>query len=142
MNEHLSTFAAPLAEEEVETVTKKNGKCVTAIVNIGERMTGFQIIVEDESAKLKELWQQWDDLQNEYLEQGVEVFGPERFGEAAELVKGKGKGFKKEMELISGEFTTVVQELKEDIEDLSAKDLQKMKSSEKVCVVRCGKEWY
>jgi phosphopantothenoylcysteine decarboxylase len=95
-------------------------------------MTAFGILVENESAKLKELWEQWDDLQNEYLEQGVELFGPEKFGEAAELVKGKGKGFKMEMELINGEFTNTIQELKEEIDDLSKTDLQKMKSSEKV----------
>ncbi|EPE34499.1 hypothetical protein GLAREA_10193 [Glarea lozoyensis ATCC 20868] len=139
-NEYLTTLGAPLAEEEVETITKKNGKCITAIVNMGQRTTEFGTIVEIESAKLKELWKQWDDLQNEYLEQGVEVFGPEKFGEAAELVKGKRKGFKMEMELIDGEFSTTVQELKEEIEDLSKADLQKMKSSEKELEIMIKRE--
>ncbi|EHL00070.1 hypothetical protein M7I_4152 [Glarea lozoyensis 74030] len=107
---------------------------------MGQRTTEFGTIVEIESAKLKELWKQWDDLQNEYLEQGVEVFGPEKFGEAAELVKGKRKGFKMEMELIDGEFSTTVQELKEEIEDLSKADLQKMKSSEKELEIMIKRE--
>jgi hypothetical protein len=104
------------------------------VVNIGERVTAFTVIVDTESTNLKELWEQWDALQNEYLEQGVEVFGPEKFGDAAERVKGKGKGFDMEMELINDEFNTVVGELKEEIVELSTSDLQKMKSSEKVKV--------
>ena len=52
------------------------------------------------------------------------------------MVKGKGRGFKREMELIEAEFDTAVLELREEIAELSKEYLQKMKSSEKVYINR------
>jgi hypothetical protein len=140
ITDYVNTLTAPLTEEEVETVTRNNGKTTTSVVNIGERVTGFSEIVDTESANLKELWEQWDALQKEYLEQGVEVFGSEKFGQEAEMVKGKGKGFEREMELIDGDFDTVAEELREEIIHLAANDLQKMKSSERVSILRYGEK--
>jgi phosphopantothenoylcysteine decarboxylase len=102
------------------------------VVEIGNRVSTFKKFVEKEEIKLKESWKHWEDLQNEYIELGVEVFGPEVFGEAAAGLKVRQKGFQREMELLDLEHNARVAEFDEEIEDTGPKFLQKMKASEKV----------
>ena len=128
----VSTLSAPLVQEEIETTITKSGKRRIEVVQIGNRVAIFKKNIEKEDAKLKEQWKQWDAIQNEYLELGIEVFGPEVFGEAASGFKLKGKGFKKEMELLDLEHETRIGEFDEEIEEIGAKMLKKMRSSEKV----------
>ena len=132
MNEYVKVLTAPLNGEDVETVTNFSDRSITEVVNIGERVTSFENVLDTEAAILEELWGQWEDLQNEYLEHGVDVFGPEKFEEAEGMVKGKGKGFRREMELIQMEFDTATGELMEEIAGLGKTYMQKMKASEKV----------
>jgi phosphopantothenoylcysteine decarboxylase len=131
--EATKALSAPLVHEKIETTISKEGKRRTEVVEIGNRVATFKKIIEKEGAKLKDYWQQWYEVQNEYMELGIEVFGPEVFGEDALSLKISEKGFKREMELLDLEHDTSVRELDEEIEDTSAKFLQKMKASEKVC---------
>lgn len=118
--------------EKIETAISKDGKRITEIVEIGKRVATFKKAIEEEAAKLAEYWKQWDEVQNEYIELGVDVFGPEVFGEDAVGSKGKDHHFKAEMELLDLEHKTRVEEVDEDIEDIGVKILQKMRNSEKV----------
>ena len=131
--EAAATLSAPLVQEKIETTISKDGKRKTEVVEIGKRVATFKKTIEKEEAKLKEYWKQWDEVQNGYIELGIEVFGAEVFGESAAVVKIKEKGFKREMELLNLEHRATVGELDEEIEDTSAKILQKMKASEKAC---------
>lgn len=139
--EAAATLSAPLSNEKIETTISKDGKRKIEVVEIGNRVTTFKEIIEKEGANLKEYWKQWDEVQNEYLELGVEVFGPEVFGEDALSVKIREKGFKREMELLNLEHNTMVGELDDEIEDTSAKIVQKMKASEKVYNSSSPKVW-
>lgn len=98
-------------------------------VQIGKRVATFSKIVEREETKLQELWKQWDEVQNEYLELGIEVFGREVFGVDT---TGLDRGFKRDMELLDLELKTRVEEMEEEIESLGPEILKKMKASEKV----------
>ncbi|KAG9237554.1 hypothetical protein BJ875DRAFT_369705, partial [Amylocarpus encephaloides] len=98
---------------------------------IGTRIAGFATVVEDEAAKLKEYWKQWDELQEEYLKLGVEVFGAEKFGEDGEVVKGIKREMRKEMELIDIELRARVEEVEGEVDGLSGRAMQRMKASEK-----------
>jgi hypothetical protein len=133
ISESAATLSAPLTQEKIETTITKDGKRKVEVVEIGKRVETFQRLVEKEEAKLKENWKKWDEAQNEFLELGIELFGPEVFGGDAVGVKVRDEGFKREVELFNLEHNTAIGELDEEIEDNSAKILQKMKASEKVC---------
>lgn len=105
---------------------------MTEIVEIGKRIAQFKKSVEKDEGKLKDYWKQWEDLQGDFMELGVEVFGPGVFGGAA--AEAREKGFKKEMELLDVEHGARVQELTNEVEDIGKEILQKMKESEKVCL--------
>jgi phosphopantothenoylcysteine decarboxylase len=130
--EAAATLSAPLVDEKIETTITKDGKRKVEIVEIGKRVATLKKFVEKEAAKLKEAWKHWDELQNEYIELGIEVFGPEVFGEDAAGLKIRQKGYKREMELLELEHNARVGELDEEIEEFGSKILQKMKASEKV----------
>ena len=128
-------LSAPLGEEQIETTFHRDGKRVTEIVDIGKRIEQFKKSVEKDETKLKGYWKQWEDLQGEFLELGMEVFGAEAFGERE---KEGGKGYRKEMEMLDLEHNAKVQELKGEVKGIAEKMLEKMKESEKVRIcVKC-----
>jgi hypothetical protein len=126
-------LTAPLDEELIETTFIREGKPVTEIVEIGKRIAQFKKSIEKSEAELKEYWKQWDDLQDEYLELGIEVFGPEAFGGAAD--EARETGYKKEMEILDIEYNAAINELTSEVEKVSEQMLTKMKESEKVCTL-------
>ncbi len=125
-------LSAPLSAEVIQTQYRRGGKKITEIVKIGNRIGAFKKLVGEEEEKLKEYWNEWDEVQNEYIALGMEVFGPEAFGEEANSVKGKAVGFKRETELLDLEHNTRLEELSENIEDIGVQTLSKIKNSEKV----------
>lgn len=125
-------LTAPLLHEKIETTTTRDGKRNTEVVEIGKRVATFKKFIEKEEGRLKETWKLWDEVQNEYSELGVEVFGPEVFGNDAAGLKLRQKGFKREIELLDLEQNARVEEFNEEIEDTGTRILQKMKASEKV----------
>jgi phosphopantothenoylcysteine decarboxylase len=126
------TLGASVAEEQIETTFTRDGKRVTEIVDIGKRIVQFKKSVDKESARLEEYWRQWADLQNEYVELGVEVLGPKLFKNHEVEGIEADKGFRKEMELLDLEHTSRVEELTAEVDDITSKILKKMKASEKV----------
>lgn len=133
ITESAATLSAPLAQEKIETTITTDGKRKVEVIEIGKRVATFKKLVEKEETKMKENWKKWDEVQNEYMELGIEVFGPESFGEDAVGVKVRDSGFRKDLESFDLEHNTGVGELDEEIEGNSAKILQMIKVSEKVC---------
>ncbi|KAF8865001.1 hypothetical protein BDZ45DRAFT_470698 [Acephala macrosclerotiorum] len=129
--QHVSETAAilsnPLLGERLETEIRKDGKRVVETVEIGKRVEAFKILVEQEEAKLKQAWREWDEVQEEYIELGIDVFGAEAFGRIGE----ERAGYKKEMELLDLEHNTRVEELEEEIDEIESEAVQTMKTSEK-----------
>jgi phosphopantothenoylcysteine decarboxylase len=128
-----SMLAAPLDKELIETTVIQEGRPVTEIMEMGKRIMQFKRIIEKNEAELKEYWKQWDDLQDEYLELGIEIFGPEAFGGAAD--EARETGYKKEMEILDIEHNAAINELMSEVEKVSEQMLTKMKESEKVCTL-------
>lgn len=95
-------------------------------------MDAFRKIIDKEEAKLADLWEQWDALQNEYIMLGAEVFGAEAFGEPGMEFKERG-GYKREMEMLGLEHSAKLEEIDGEIENIGIGILSKMKTKEKVC---------
>lgn len=131
VTETANTLSAPLTEEKLQTESCLGGKPITEVFKVGDRVAKFKKIIEMEEAKLKDLWKQWDEVQNEYVELGKEVFGREVFNDDS---TGEEKGFRKDMELLKLEYGTRVEELVEEIGDIGPDILKRMKASEKVCL--------
>lgn len=123
------TFSRPLQDDMGKSVFMEGGKTVEKAYRVGDRVESFKKIIEKEAAKLTVLWNQWDEVQNEYLELGIDVFGREKFGIEGE---GQDKGFKKEMTLLGLEHDARVDELEEEIESVGTEMMKKMTASEKV----------
>jgi len=140
ITESAATLSAPLAQEKIETTITTDGKRKVEVIEIGKRVATFKKLVEKEETKMKENWKRWDEVQNEYMELGIEVFGPESFGEDAVGVKVRDSGFRKDLESFDLEHNTGVGELDEEIEGNSAKILQMIKVSEKELDATAKKE--
>lgn len=111
----------------------KHGKEVIETMSIGERVTSFKKFIEKEEANLTGLWRQWEEIQDEYIELGVEVFGTKALGANTSAELGRCNGSRKEIETHDSEYATAVEELNEEIEEMGQKSLKRMKTSEKVC---------
>lgn len=92
--------------------------------------------MEKDKKKLETLWAQWEELQNDFIELGVEVIGSEAFAGGKEEEEGDGNvvrvGYKKDMELMNFEHGARVEELAEEVEELRGETLQKAEEAEKV----------
>lgn len=129
-------LSEPLIEESVEAIFSRDGKRVHETFKIGERVEKFKNFVEKEEAQLREYWKLWDEVQNEYLELGVGVFGEKSFGEDGkafmDVQHGGSKAWKRAKELLDLEHETKVQEVEEDIGGIKEESIRAMKTSEKV----------
>ncbi|KAK0106978.1 hypothetical protein ONS95_003693 [Cadophora gregata] len=128
MDAAAKTISGSLEDECVQTAFIEGGKQVKKIHKIGDRVAAFKSIVEKEEAKLADLWKQWDDVQDEYRELGIDIFGREAFGVDS---PGHDKGFFREMKLLALEHETRVNELEEEIEGVGMDIMKKIKASEK-----------
>lgn len=136
VTEVAKNLSAPLTEEKLQTETRLGGKPITEVFKVGDRVTKVKKIIEKEEAKLNDLWKQWDEIQNEYVELGKEVFGREVFNDDS---TDQEFGFKKDMALLAVEYGTKAEKLEEEIENIGPDVLKKMKASEKVCPFCCDR---
>ncbi|CAL3967283.1 hypothetical protein PZA11_003631 [Diplocarpon coronariae] len=123
----VAILTTPLYDEQIQAEMNKDGKRVFATHQVGDRVNAFKTVIKEEEAKLNDLWKQWNDVQDEYLELGAEVFGWEASGKG----EASEKGFKKEMDLLGLEHGARVEEVEEMIEDIGPDILKKTKASEK-----------
>lgn len=127
------TLNAPLTEEQIETTFTREGKRVTEIVRIGKSIVQFKKSIEKDEAKLAGYWAQWKELQDDFVELGVEVFGERAFPASEIGERKRGTGFRREMELLDLEHDARAKELNEEIAGIGMNVLKKVKASEKVC---------
>lgn len=131
VSEAVKKLSAPLVEEKVEIEMIKHGKRVKETVTIGKRIISFKAYIENEGANLSHLWRQWEDVQDEYMELGLEVFGVEALGDNPNGEIAREQGFKKEMEEQDLQHTIAIEELNEEVGELNVKIMKRMKASEK-----------
>ena len=127
----MATLGVPLAEESIEREITRDGKSVVEVVQIGKKMVQFKKSVEKDKARLDDNWKQWEELQNDFIELGLEVFGNEAFG-PEQAYQEIERGYKHDMEVIAQDLKSGMKALNEEIEDITAKTMTKLKSQEKV----------
>lgn len=130
INDTTSTFNAPLNEEQIETTFIRGGKNVTEIVNIGQRLDMFKKSINKDALKLENYWREWEEIQNDFIGLGVDVFGAEAFGQ--EIGDGQLSGYGRKMDLLDLEQKQREAELLEEAEGLKGSLLKKMRVSDKV----------
>jgi phosphopantothenoylcysteine decarboxylase len=128
----VTAFGKPISEELIETVFVRNKNRVIEHVHIGKRVTQFKKSLEANKSRLDEGWKQWQDLQDEYIVLGVEVFGNEMFGHKQALQPNREKGYKHEMEKLAIEHNAKLKVYLEDINIMKVKTDQDMKVQERV----------
>ncbi|KAG4430930.1 hypothetical protein IFR05_013588 [Cadophora sp. M221] len=122
------TFGSPLENETVQTSFKEGGKRVDRVFKIGDRVAIVKKDTEKDEEKLVDYWKRWDDVQNEYLELGIDIFGREAFRIET---PGQDGGFKKAMALEALEHDSRVEEVEDEIERIGTDSMKKMETCEK-----------
>ena len=133
LSESAKALAFPIAEEQVMSTFNRNGEQVTETVIMGQRIAEFRESIEKEKQKLEDLWKQWEDLQYEYIELALDVFGPEAFGDKQE--DERRHGYRWEMKLIDLEHRTKVNEITAEAEELRTESLERMVKTEEVRLI-------
>lgn len=137
----------PLREEQLALSTTVDEKKVTETVSLSERMEDFRDLVNTEEKKLKSLWKQWTEVQQEIIHLGIDVLRPQAFegvvtADGKHLaVKSRSKSdFAKEEEKMAEEFEAEMKKLEAEIHDISKDAVQDMETSEKVglCILMCS----
>jgi len=133
-------LSSSISDERVETVFTRGDKRVTEILKIGERMVKFTKLLDTKERELEEYWTQWSLVQQELIELGVEVLGPESFkGDVSLRIGGRG-GFKHEKHLLDVEHRVRTEEMEEDIDTLGQDMKDKMTAAEKELDANLKKE--
>lgn len=131
INDTIEKLSLPLAEEQIEIETKKDGTYDKQAIRIGTRITRYKNFTEEEDCKLRNLWIQWADIQDEYAALGIVAFGVQESGESASETE-RGGCFKNDMHNLNQERDTAAQQLQVEIRDVCKKTMKRTKISEKV----------
>jgi hypothetical protein len=131
--EQRKELLAPLEKDVVETVfTHKDGTTTAEKFQIGERIESFKAAVESKEAEIKQLWREWEKVQEQIVDLGIEVLGPEVFKEGSVIVGTEKKGYRKEMELLDKEHETWLEDMQKEINRIGQEAIDKMTAAEKV----------
>jgi hypothetical protein len=71
LRQESNTLQASLFTERVETLIKTDGRLITNVSEIGERVEDFMRISRQEMLNLNKCWGEWEILQDEYLRLGM-----------------------------------------------------------------------
>lgn len=121
-------LSSSFANEQVTTSFSRDGKCVTELVEIGKSVAQYKKFIEKETVRLEDNWEQWQNLQDEFMELGVQVLGAHGFHNEEE----RNKGYKYDQELLDVDHNTRLNELVEEIDDITQKVSDAMRTQEKV----------
>lgn len=131
--EQRKELLAPLEQDVVETVfTHKDGTTTAEKFQIGERIELFQATIESKEAEIKQLWLEWEKIQKQIVDLGIEVLGPEVFKEGSVNIGTEKKGYRKEMELLDKEYETWLEDIQKEIDRIGQEAIDKMTAAEKV----------
>lgn len=136
VEDNAKLISDPLVEEKIITkVLQKDGSRVDEVVLVGDRIAEFKAVIDAEEDRLAKLWRQWEDLQGEYVKLGSEVFGAAKFADEEDEFEFEElqSGYKHDMEIWNLEHENLVEEIKDDIENIGVRILHKLRSAEKVC---------
>ena len=129
----MKTFCEPLSEEDISREMKRDGQIVIETDQLGSLIKKFKDRIEKEQGRLENGWKQWDALQNDFIDLGVDIFGCDAFVEGLAEQEDRETGFKVDMEKMDRDHSERVNELADDVENVRVKTSQKMKASEMVC---------
>ncbi|PQE27530.1 hypothetical protein CJF30_00007884 [Rutstroemia sp. NJR-2017a BBW] len=129
---------APMADEKIETTVLKNGKRTVQVVEIGKRIVDFKKNIEKEEDKLADYWNQYEQLQLEFEEFGVQVFGARAL--KVDEDKYDEEGYRHEVDLLETEYHTQMEGIMEELRDIGEEAIKKMRASEKEIDAVAGKE--
>jgi hypothetical protein len=89
-------------------------------------------MVQKKEAEIKELWREWEKVQKQIVELGIEVLGPEYFEEGTVEVEREQKGYRKEVESLDQDRAQQVEEMEEEIEQITQEAIEKTTVAERV----------
>jgi len=126
VTQQMATLLLPLTSEHVETSFSRNGKQVTEVISIGQRVQDLKDLVLKSQIELKSLWNEWDQIQNDIVELGTEVLGEENGRET-----GVTRGYAAHVAAWDSELQQQVRDIENEVETIASEAKQKMTVEEK-----------
>lgn len=130
----------PLDEEKVETLRPdyRDGSQIKETVIISKRLAALKTTVEQGKRGLELHWAEWEQVQREILELGIEVLGHEAFPQQA-LRDGRRYNIS-QAEMIESDFAKKLEEIEQKAGGISKEFIDRMEASEKEMVLRVTNE--
>jgi hypothetical protein len=92
----------------------------------------FKVMVAKTEAELKQRWAEWEEVQKEIIQLGVDILGPEAFEQKAETPKSRSASCKAEIDELDLEHKTFLEKVRREIPSICIQALEKMEAAEKV----------
>jgi hypothetical protein len=128
----MDLLSTPLAHEHIAVNFTRSGKHVTDVVQMGERMNTYKNCVDSHNNHLSGYWNDWEELQDEYMDLGLEVFGSDAFRYPPAGVKKFEAGFERKMELAYLEHQSMLKDVHKKLEALEVDFIKEIKAVEEV----------
>lgn len=122
---------APILEETIETCFTRNGKSVMERAKIGQRIETFKASLTKKEAELAQCWAEWEKVQSQIVELGIQVFGAEAFKGGSAGDPREKNGYRRDMEKLDLEHQIWLEEVDEEIQLISQDAINKMIATEK-----------
>lgn len=132
----MDLLSTPLAHEHVSVNFTRGGNHVTDVVQMGERMSTYKDYVDTQNNHLTGYWTEWEELQDEYMDLGIEVFGSDAFHHPPAGVKKFEAGFERKMELAHLEHQKKLRDVNKMLEVLETDFIKEIKTIDEVCQLR------
>lgn len=100
-----------------------------------QRVAQFKEFTDSERAKLQVCWKQWNEIDKAIGVLGHGVLGNILLREPDDHQVAGGMTFRKAMELTDIEYSTTLDECNEEIDELGADLIVKLRNAEEVCFV-------
>ncbi|RDW61067.1 hypothetical protein BP6252_12450 [Coleophoma cylindrospora] len=124
-------FGTSLAEERLDiAIAHPEGRKSETQYTIGQRVADFKEFTETQRSKLRHYWKQWYDIDNAITELGRGVLGNSLPEEPEEGQEAGDKTFCRVMELANTEYSTILDEYEEQIDEVRADLVVKLRDTE------------
>jgi hypothetical protein len=128
-----SALTRPLSEDQVETTfIRPDGTETTEVRQIGKRIEEFKAMVAKNEAELKQCWDEWEDVQGDIIQLGVDIFGPDEFDRRSGVPQNRSARCRSEIEKWDLDHKIFLERMRGEIGSLCRDAWESMQAAEQV----------
>jgi hypothetical protein len=132
LNDAVDLLTAPLELEQVESTFSRESSHVTEVVVMRERIQAYEEHVKSHEAAMAAYWRDWEDMQDKFLQLGVEVLGKDAFAATEATDIAMTDAFIQKMERIHIDHNAMVDDLAIKMQAVEAGLMDEQRTIEEV----------